>query len=694
MKYQRKLILLLICCMGTTNGAMAYTMSAFARNIGVTDTIASSHHLKEVVITSDYLKREADHILAIPTAEQRKHANNGYDFIRNLMIPGVNVDRNKNIVTTPVGGATLYINGREVDSREIMSLRPKDIKCVEYYDMPTGKYAKDAAAINIVLKEQLTGGYTQVDAKQGLGFLSGNYNLISKYVIRNSHINLWAGYDIQSPKGSSCEEEDYTFPDYHITRSSTYPDISEKHINRYVQASFSNQSPTKVWMVKIGLSHNNQFDYKDNGMLEYADHISELSETGSEQREKSVTPSLYLYSSWTLKGNQYIDAVYNGYYSWNRYAMNMNEEQADYSTDVSEKYLYSKWNVNYTKELKHHNMLTMSMYEFLRISEADYSNSAAIQHLRSSETILFADYNQRIGQFMYDINPGLSYLSYRLRGDKEITHLTPRLQFSASYKFLQHQLLRLDFALGNTYPNLNTVNRVDQQVNRLLVKRGNPDMDNSILLFPRITYNVNFPHLSLSTSARYTYLSNAVVGNYYAEGDRMVYSFRSDVRSHTPAVTVSATYKPSQRLNLKIDGSWEKNIVNGGIHITQETWAGSMSANLFMNDFALSASLETPKHALTACQYIVKSDWQYDLSLSWNHQNWGMELNMVNPLLRHCSTVTTLCSNVYASHTKEMSDQNNQYVTFKVVYNLEYGKKTSKSPAYNHTQSESAILKS
>jgi hypothetical protein len=109
MKYQRKLILLLICCMGTTNGAMAYTMSAFARNIGVTDTIASSHHLKEVVITSDYLKREADHILAIPTAEQRKHANNGYDFIRNLMIPGVNVDRNKNIVTTPVGRSnTVY----------------------------------------------------------------------------------------------------------------------------------------------------------------------------------------------------------------------------------------------------------------------------------------------------------------------------------------------------------------------------------------------------------------------------------------------------------------------------------------------------------------------------------------------------------------------------------------------------------
>jgi len=69
----------------------------------------------------------------MPTKEQRKHAVTGYDLLNNLMIPGISVDRLKGIVATPAGNATLYIDGRLVDFREIQSLRPKDISRVEFY---------------------------------------------------------------------------------------------------------------------------------------------------------------------------------------------------------------------------------------------------------------------------------------------------------------------------------------------------------------------------------------------------------------------------------------------------------------------------------------------------------------------------------------------------------------------------------
>ena len=60
--------------------------------------------------------------------------------------------------------------------REITSLRPKDILRVEYYDMPTGKYANDKAVMNYIVKTYTSGGYTQVDALQGVGYLKGGYN--------------------------------------------------------------------------------------------------------------------------------------------------------------------------------------------------------------------------------------------------------------------------------------------------------------------------------------------------------------------------------------------------------------------------------------------------------------------------------------------------------------------------------------
>lgn len=107
-----------------------------------TKTFIQGKELGEVVVKSSYLTREGDHILAIPTKEQRKHAVTGYDLLSNLMIPGVSVERSTGSVTTPNGAATLYIDGREVDFREVQSLRPKDVSRVEYFDVPTGKYAK------------------------------------------------------------------------------------------------------------------------------------------------------------------------------------------------------------------------------------------------------------------------------------------------------------------------------------------------------------------------------------------------------------------------------------------------------------------------------------------------------------------------------------------------------------------------
>ena len=57
------------------------------------DSVAHEKTLTEVNVIAKHLTREADRIVAMPTIEQRKHAHTGYDLVRNLMIPGVSVDR-------------------------------------------------------------------------------------------------------------------------------------------------------------------------------------------------------------------------------------------------------------------------------------------------------------------------------------------------------------------------------------------------------------------------------------------------------------------------------------------------------------------------------------------------------------------------------------------------------------------------
>lgn len=214
---------------------------SYAQKTDTTETFVQGKELDEVVVKTSYLTREDDHILAIPTKEQRKHAVTGYDLLSNLMVPGVSVDRLKGSVTTPNGGATLYIDGREVDFREVQSLRPKDISRVEYFDVPTGKYAKDTYAINIIMKPLNNGGYTQLDASQNVGYLYGDYNLISKFVTGTKSLNLWAGYSLENPKSSMNEDESFIFPDYQLNRQQRYNNAGNRQTVEYVQASISNR---------------------------------------------------------------------------------------------------------------------------------------------------------------------------------------------------------------------------------------------------------------------------------------------------------------------------------------------------------------------------------------------------------------------------------------------------------------------
>ena len=675
--------------------SILYSWSA---NITVPDsTIQGSNNyvLNEIVVRAPYLSREADHIVALPTKEQRRHAISGYDLLRNLMIPGLDVNRSNGTVTSPAGTATLYIDGREATFREIQSIRPKDIAKVEYYDLPSGKYANDAAAINIVMKEVTAGGYTQLDAMQGVGFLNGEYNLISKYITGTKSINLWAGYSLENPHSSLAQTERFAFPTP-IERQTSYEHSGNREEEEYVQASISNRGKSMIWMIRGGVAWNQERHTIAHGSVNYGINSSiQPSIMSLRSKDRSLRPSLYFYGSNTLSQTLSLDYVVDGYYSRNHHDRDYMEQSQNFVNDVAEDYYYLKLNANLVKTLKHGNRLSFILYEFLRNSQSEYGSvNPYSQDLLSSETILFADYSQRVGRFFYDINPGISFLNYRLKGMKSIRHFTPRLQLRAAYAVRKGQQLQFAFALGNTYPRINTINDVEQRLDPIIVLRGNPKMDNSILLSPRLSYFMNVNKLTLQAGVSYYYQNHAIVSDYLVEGDNLISTFRDDAVYHKPSADISVSYKPTGHFNLNLSGAWERHIVTGTApHHRLTSWTGSAEINYYVGDFAFGASLRTPTRNMIDYQINRKIDWRYQLSAMWNRGNWAVEVNANNLFLMKNRTIDELRTLAYSYRSNNWNRSFNQYATFKVAYSFSYGKKTNKTPSYEHKSSESAILK-
>ena len=672
---------------------------SYAHELDTAKTFIQGKKLDEVVVKTSYLTREDDHILAIPTKDQRKHAATGYDLLSNLMIPGVYVERSTGSVTTPTGAATLYIDGREVEFREVQSLRPKDISRVEYFDVPTGKYAKDAYAINIIMKPLNNGGYTQVDASQNVGYLYGDYNLISKYVIGTKSLNLWTGYSLQNPQSSMTENESFIFPDYQLNRLQCYNDAGNRQTEEYVQASISNRGRKYIWMLRGGVAWNDSRNNVNNGMTNYW-QTDTLIKDGSilniNSRNKSYRPSIYFYGLHTFSNTKSLDYVFDGYYSRNDYSRFYNEDEVSFRSHVKEDYYYVKANANYSMTFSHRNRLAFSLYEFMRISDSEYNGTSAYnQNLRSSETILFADYSQRLGRFFFDINPGLSFLTYRLKGTKSINHLTPRLQAGATYKIDKVQQLQFIFALGNTYPRINTINNVEQQIDPIIILKGNPNMDNSILLNPRLSYTLNLNKFALQTGVSYFYQNHSIISDYYIRDKHLISTFRDDCIYHRPSADMSITYKPSVSLNMKLSGQWVEHLVRGGaVHRNLSAFSGTAMMNYYVRDFSFGASIATPSRNLIDPQIYRKTFWRYQLSAMWNHRNWAIEANANNLFVMKNHIVDELSASYYSFKQIDQSRSFNQYATLKIIYSFDYGKKTSQTPDYEHINSESAILTS
>lgn len=670
----------------------------YAQKTDTTKTFIQGKELGEVVVKSSYLTREGDHILAIPTKEQRKHAVTGYDLLSNLMIPGVSVERSTGSVTTPNGAATLYINGREVDFREVQSLRPKDVSRVEYFDVPTGKYAKDAYAINIIMKPLNNGGYTQLDASQNIGYLYGDYNLISKFVTGTKSFNLWAGYSLENPKSSMDENETFIFPDYQLNRLQHYNNADNRQTEEYVQASISNRGRKYIWMLRGGMAWNASKNGVNNGMTEYwktAAAIKNGSILDINTRNKSYRPSVYFYGLHTFSNTKSLDYVFDGYYSRNDYDRLYNDDNVSFRSLVKEDYYYIKANANYSMAFSHRNRLTFSLYEFMRISDSEYIGTSAYnQNLHSSETILFADYSQRLGRFFFDINPGLSFLTYRLKGMRSINHLTPRLQARATYRIDKVQQLQFMFALGNTYPRINTINNVEQQIDPIIILKGNSNMDNSILLNPRLSHTLNFNKFALQTGVSYFYQNHSIISDYYIRDGHLISTFRDDCIYHRPSADMSITYKPSGTLNMKLSGQWVKHLVRGGAeHRNLSAFSGTAMINYYVRDFSFGASIVSPTRDLIDSQINRKTFWRYQLSAMCNHGNWAIEANANNLFMMKNNIVDELSASYYSFKQTDQSRSYNQYANLKIVYSFDYGKKTSKSPDYKHQNSESAILK-
>lgn len=652
--------------------------------------------LNEIVVKGQLFVRKEDHIQVIPDKQQVKHAGTGYDLLNNLMIPNIDVDVQTRKVTTFGGDVTLYIDGRKADYREIQNLRPKDVEHIEYYDAPTGKYATDIAAVNYVTKQYRSGGYVSLDGRQYIGYLNGDYNVAAKLVHGNTGYTLFGGYDMMDYSGQKKNSnEHFFFPDYQVERDYNTLDGKVKRNQQYGQLDILNRKEKRILSGKFTLVHNESPDNFSSGIMNYRGHYSMNQSSLIRSAASGIMPSLELYGNFRLKNKQYIETTLRGSYSRNKYDRNYKEDSYVSVNHTKEDFYEMMAGVNYGVPLRHHNSLTFQLRTFYQNTSSHYSGDLMLwQHLWNSTSLFYVEYNQSLGnKFSYQVMPGLSAMYYRLHGDKKVVQYSPRLQGRINYRLAKNQHIFSNILLANAFPNINVLNEVEQTVDFMQVKRGNPDLRNMNFFQGTLNYSLQLGKVNANVIGYYLYKNRFYYSDYQLEGGKLVNGYKDDAHSHTANAVLSLSWKVTDHLRLKADGQFTHMNYYGGVQRSINDCTGSLQASYFWRDFAFAVSGKTTSKILDMDLSYTRQPANYRISAAWSRNNWRVEAGANSPFTQHAYFKYRLDTGVYSISQRSYSRlyQQNGYV--KVAYTFDFGRKTSQDWKNVSTNINSAILK-
>ena len=655
--------------------------------------------LGEIVVKGSSFIQKKDHLLVIPDKQQAKHAFTGYDLLYNLMIPGLTVDRKNKKVTALAGEATLYINGVKADMKEVQSLRPQDIKKVEYYVWPTsGKFAGDAASVNYLVKNYSKGGYITMDGEQTIGYLHGDYNVGAKLSKGNTNYSFFGGYAMAKYNGNQIDKhENLYLSDFWIDRTTTNESSNYRNSQQYAQIKLNNSNQKRDLSASVSFVRNDTPDDDRNESLIYQNDENRNSNSFEGKDNESMQAAIKLNGVFYLNEHQQLKARLNGSYAQNAYQRIYDEDNRYSLTHTDEDFYAFDAQLAYLYEVNPGNTFYGRITHFHNITSMHYKGDhPSWQHLWNGETLFQVDYTHIFSKrMMLVLSPGASWLNYKLHGEETERRLNLRLNTAFRYAFPSKQWIMAVVAWGNNQPDISYLNTSTQTVDFYQVKRGNPYLDNTQMLTVLMMYQGSFhPLLNIEGKASFVRNWHNIYAFYQTEKNQLVHTYASadGYNAATIELAISSRITDNFRTNLRLKYGYM--YVPEHANLYQHNFSGSLDLNYFFRSFSVNAYAKTQERMLDQTSLaFIRTPASYGLSIRYSGKNWMAEAGTENPFTKHARYKEHADYGVYKYNQIQTSRINQQTGYVKVAYTFDFGRKTSRDKNDVDRKINSAIMK-
>lgn len=449
----------------------------------------SSVALEEVTIKASAVRSYSDRRIAFPTDQQKQNATNGINLLSTMMLPRLQVNPLTNEVKADEGDIQFCINGIKVEALDVQALSPKEIIRVEYHDNPGVRYGNVAAVLDYIVKRETTGGSVNMNLSNSPVTVFGDDQVAVRLNHKKSEFGLQYSTRYRNFNARKEALETYNFGDGAnmqrvLNGIPTY--IMETTHN--TSLNYSLVEADKYYF-NATLRYSFTKERKKSHSLLYEKQTPEqITDVRSGGESRSHLPSLDLYYMRTLKNKQTITANIVGTYINTDANQNYTEkEEEEVLSDVLSNVLGKKYSL-IGEGIYEKNWDFGRLSSGVKHSQAWTDNTYAgtvggNTRMKQSETYLFAEFSGKVKRLNYMGGVGIARSWFKQEGEDSYQYYSFRPKISLQYNMTDNTFIRLGGSVGNTSPALSELSAIEQIIDTLQIRRGNP------YLTPYMNYN-------------------------------------------------------------------------------------------------------------------------------------------------------------------------------------------------------------
>lgn len=489
--------------------------------------------LEEVTVTASSVINQHDRKIILPTAHQLKAARDGVSLLQHLQLSRIHIDPiQQTISSTGEGDVQLRINGAKVEMQEVLSIRPEDVIRIEYHDEPGLRYGNNTAAvIDYIVRRHQTGGYVGLSNNTSPHIIFGNNSGTAKINHKRSEwgINYSGGYRSFNNYWRE-NSETFNFSDMpSFTRVEDGIPNKVKTRWNFATLNYSYQEAEK-WFINVALRGSFRYNKQNTQSTLYPVDNRDNSVAMKDYTESnSKSPSIDIYLQRNLKNNQslilntvgtYISTYDDRFYEEKKHTATLTDI---FSATRGKKYsfigegIYEKnfTNSKISTGIRHQQSVTENRYA---------GTSSAETQMQEAYSSAYIEFSSKVKRFKYSIGVqgNRSWFNQEGEGYQKYSIL-PRLRLT--YNLSDRAFISYQGQISQSTPALSDMNHVEQLIDSLQMRRGNPNLKMSTVYNNTLNVDYRKGLFSSSLYVLYQYQQKPNMEETLREGKLFVRTF-------------------------------------------------------------------------------------------------------------------------------------------------------------------------